>query len=51
MAKAQGLVLDVVLTGQLSGVTIYIYAGTVLGRQRRSLGLKNMSSEVARWIL
>jgi hypothetical protein len=51
MAKAQDLALDAVLTGQLSDVTIYIYAGTVLGRQRPSLGLKNMSSEVARWIL
>jgi hypothetical protein len=51
MVKAQGLALDVGLTGQLSDVTIYIYAGTVLGRQRLSLGLKNMSSEAARWTL
>ena len=51
MVKAQGLVLGAVLTGQLSDVTIYIYAGTVLGKQRQSLGSKNMSRDVARWIL
>ena len=51
MVKVQGLALDVVLTGQLSDVTIYIYAGTVLGRQRQSLDLKSMSRDVARWIL
>jgi hypothetical protein len=51
MAKAQGLALGVVLMGQLSDVTIYIYAGTVLGKQRPSLGLKNMSSEATQWIL
>jgi hypothetical protein len=50
MVKEQDLALDAVLTGQLSDVTIYIYAGTVLGRQRQSLVSKNMSSEVARWI-
>jgi len=43
MVKARGLALGVVLTGQLSDVTIYIYAGTVLGKQRLSLGSKNMS--------
>jgi hypothetical protein len=43
MVKAQGLVLGAVLTGQLSDVTIYIYAGTVLGKQRLSLDSKNMS--------
>jgi hypothetical protein len=51
MGKAQGLVLDVVLTGQLSDVTIYIYVGTVLGRQRRSLGSRNMSRDAERWTL
>ena len=45
MGKARVLVLDVVLTGQLSDVTIYIYVGTVLGRQRPSWVSKNMSSE------
>lgn len=51
MAKVQGLALDVVLMGQLSGVIIYIYAGTVLGRQRQSSDLRNMSRNVAIWIL
>ena len=51
MVKAQDLALDVVLMDQLSDVTIYIYAGTVLGRQRRSLGSKSMSRDVARWTL
>jgi len=51
MVKGQDLALDAVLTGQLSDVTIYICAGTVLGRRRQSLVSKNMSSEVARWIL
>jgi len=51
MVKAQGLVLDVVLMGQLSDVTTYIYVGTVLGRQRRSLDLKSMNRDVARWTL
>jgi hypothetical protein len=50
MVKAQDLALDAVLLDQLSDVTIYICAGTVLGRQRRSLGLKNMNNEVAIWI-
>jgi hypothetical protein len=43
MGKVQDPVLDVVLTGQSLGVTIYIYAGTVLGKQRLSLGSKNMN--------
>jgi hypothetical protein len=43
MVKAQDLALDADLTGQSSDVTIYIYAGTVLGKQRLSLGSKNMS--------
>jgi hypothetical protein len=51
MAKEQDLALDAVLTDPLSDVTIYICAGTVLGRQRQNLGLKNMSSEEKRWIL
>ncbi len=50
MVKVQDLALDAVLTGLLSDVTIYICAGTVLGRQRLSLALKNMSREVAKWI-
>lgn len=50
MVKAHAHASDAVLMGQLSDVTIYIYAGTVLGRQRPSLGLKNMSNEAARWI-
>jgi hypothetical protein len=50
MVKAQDLALGAVLTGPLFDVIIYICAGTVLGRQRQSLGLKNMSNEVARWI-
>ncbi len=29
----------------LSDVTIYIYVGTVLGRQRPNLGSKNMNKE------
>ena len=51
MVKAQGLALDVVLMDQLSDVTIYIYVGTVLGRQRQSLDSKSMSKDVAIWIL
>ena len=51
MVKAQDLALDVVLMDQLSDVTIYIYAGSVLGRQRQSLDLKSMSRDVAIWIL
>ena len=51
MVKAPGLALDVVLMDQLSDVTIYIYAGTVLGRQRQSLDSKSMSRDVAIWIL
>jgi len=51
MVKAQGLALDVVLMDQLSDVTIYIYVGTVLGRQRQSLDSKSMSRDVAIWIL
>jgi len=51
MVREQGPALDVVLTVPLFDVTIYIYAGTVLGKQRPSLDLKNMSSEAARWIL
>jgi hypothetical protein len=43
MVKAQGLALGVGLTVQLSDVTTYIYAGTVLGKQRLSLDSKNMS--------
>ena len=50
MVKEQDPALDAVLTGPLSDVTIYICAGTVLGRQRQNLGLKNMSSEEKRWI-
>jgi hypothetical protein len=49
MVKEQDPALDAVLTGPLSDVTIYICAGTVLGRQRLSLGLKNMSREIAPW--
>lgn len=48
MARAQDLVFDVVLMGRLFDVTIYIYVGTVLGRQRRSLVSKNMNSEEKR---
>jgi len=51
MVKAQDLALDVVLMDQLSDVTIYIYVGTVLGRQRQSLDSKSMSRDVAIWIL
>lgn len=51
MAKAQDLVSDAVLMGPSFGVTIYIYVGTALGKQRQNLGLKNMSSEVAAWTL
>ncbi len=51
MVKAHGLVLDAVLMGQLSDATIYIYVGTVLGRQRRSLDSKSMSRDEARWTL
>jgi len=51
MVKAQDHALDAVLTGQLSDVTIYIYAGIVLEKQHPNLGLKNMSNEVARWTL
>jgi hypothetical protein len=51
MAKEQDLALDAVLTGRLSDVTIYIYAGTVLGRQPQSWVSKNMNSEAARWTL
>jgi hypothetical protein len=43
MVKALGPVLDADLMGQLSDVTIYICAGTVLGKQRLSSGSKNMS--------
>ena len=50
MAKEQGLASDVVLTDLLSGVTVYICVGTVLGKQRLSLVSKNMNSEVLRWI-
>ncbi len=50
MVKEQDLASDAVLMGPLSDVTIYICAGTVLGRQRQSLDLKNMSDEAARWI-
>ena len=50
MAKEQDLALDAVLTGPLFDVTIYICAGTVLGRQRQNSDLKSMSSEAIRWI-
>jgi len=50
MVKGHDLALDAVLTDQLSDVTIYICAGTVLGRQRQSWVSKNMSSEEKRWI-
>ena len=40
------LARDAVLTGLSSDVTIYIYVGTVLGRQHPNLGSKNTSSEV-----
>ena len=50
MVKEQDLALGAVLTDPLSDVTIYICAGTVLGRQPQSLGLKNTNSEVASWI-
>ena len=50
MVKAQGLALDAVLMDLLFDVTIYIYAGTVLGRQRQNSDLKSMSSEAATWI-
>lgn len=45
MVKEQDLVLDAVLTGPLSDVTIYICVGIVLERQHLNLGLKNMSNE------
>jgi hypothetical protein len=48
-AKARGPVKDAALMGLSFDVTIYIYAGTVLGRQPRNSDLKNMSSEVERW--
>ena len=51
MVKEQDLALGAVLTDPLSDVTIYICAGTVLGRQPQSSDLKNMSSEEKRWIL
>jgi hypothetical protein len=49
MVKEQDLALDAVLTDPLSDVTIYIYAGTVLGRQRQNSDSKSMSSEAATW--
>ena len=51
MAKEQDLALDAVLTDPLSDVTIYICAGTVLGKQRQNWVSKNMSDEVAEWTL
>ena len=51
MVKARGLALGVVLTDPLSDVTIYICAGTVLGKQRQNWVSKNMSDEVAEWTL
>ena len=45
MVKGRDLALDAALTGRLFDVTIYIYAGTVLGKQHQNLDLKNMSSE------
>jgi len=50
MVKEPDLALDAVLTDPLSDVTIYIYAGTVLGRQRQNSDLKSMSSEATRCI-
>jgi hypothetical protein len=48
-ARAQDRAKDVARTVRLFDATIYIYAGTVLGKQLRNLGLKNMSSEVETW--
>jgi hypothetical protein len=46
MGKAHDLAKDAALTGQSFDVTIYIYVGTVLGKQRPNLDSKNMSNEV-----
>jgi hypothetical protein len=51
MAKERDPALDAVLLDLLSDVTIYICAGTVLGKQRQNWVSKNMSDEVAEWTL
>ena len=51
MGKVHDLASDVGLMDLLFDVTIYIYVGTVLGKQRPNLDLKNMSNEVASWTL
>ena len=43
MAKVHGHVYDVALMGQLFDGTIYIYVGTVSGKQPQNLDSKNMS--------
>ena len=43
MEKAQDHALDAALMGQLFDGTIYIYVGTVSGKQPQNLGSKNMS--------
>jgi hypothetical protein len=43
MEKARGPAADVGLTGPSSGVTIYIYAGTVSEKWQKNSGSKNMS--------
>jgi hypothetical protein len=49
MARARDRVNAVALTVRSSDVTIYIYAGIALGKQRPNSGSKNMSSEVEAW--
>jgi hypothetical protein len=51
MAKERDHALDVVLSDLLSDVTIYICAGTVLGKQRQNWASRNMSDEAAKWTL
>ena len=47
MGKVRDLASDAVLMDLLFDVTIYIYVGTVLGKQRPNSDLKNMSNEAA----
>jgi hypothetical protein len=42
---------DAARMGQSSGGTIYIYAGTVSGKQPRNLASKNMSRSRKEWTL
>ena len=51
MGKVHDLAKDVVLMDLLFDVTIYIYVGNVLGRQRPNLALKNTNSDEISWTL